>query len=453
MLKAEIELNLPWHQLTAMKESHPSQQWHALSVADTVLTLETNSEGGLSSDEAKKRLSTYGPNVIKVEKRISPLHLFAKQFANLLIGILLIATLISAALGEVIDAVVIFVIVFFAVVLGFLQEFRAEKALESLKKMLSPTCAVLRDGKRIDLPAEEVVPGDILLLEAGDRIDADARLIEAFNLELNEAPLTGESTPVMKSLGTLDEGTIVADRLNMAFAGTIVMQGRGKAVVVSTAMRTEFGKIASEVATIKTEDTPLEKRMAEIGEKLGRISLALVAVLAIGGLIEEYLRTGTVGFSFVVRIFLFAVALAVAAVPEALPAIVTGTLAIGMRIMARRNALVRQMPAVETLGSTQVICSDKTGTLTKGEMTVRQVFVPEALYEVAGSGYEPRGQITPKAATPESHGQEVLQELAKAAVLCSDAVLSQEEDLWVVEGDTTEGALITLAGETRNTSE
>jgi len=427
-----------------LNESPSNTQWHVLDAATALTNLDSDSVRGLSGEEANSRLRTYGPNVIKTGKRITPIRIFLRQFANLLIGILLIATFISAILGEVLDAIVIIVIVFFAVLLGFLQEFRAEKALESLKKLLSPNCTVLRDGKRKEIPAEELVPGDILLLEAGDKIDADVRLVEAFNLQMNEAPLTGESTPVLKSADKLDEDTITADRVNMAFTGTTVTQGRGKAVVVGTGMSTEFGKIASEVAAIRTEKTPLEKRMAEIGEKLGRISLALVAVLAIGGLIEEYSRTSTVGLDFVVRIFLFAVALAVAAVPEALPAIVTGTLAIGMRIMARKNALVRQMPAVETLGSTQVICSDKTGTLTKGEMTVRQVFVSGTLYEVTGNGYEPSGQVTSKTPMPESHSPLALQKFAKAAILCSDAILSQEEGHWVVKGDTTEGALVTL---------
>jgi Ca2+-transporting ATPase len=425
-----------------LHKSPGNPQWHALDAATALIALDSDSVRGLSTEEARSRLRTFGPNVIKTEKGASPIRLFLRQFANLLISILLIATVISAILGEVLDAIVIIVVVFFAVLLGFLQEFRAEKALESLKKLLSPSCTVLRDGKRMEIPADELVPGDMLLLEAGDRIDADARLIEVFNLQMNEASLTGESTPVLKSADKLGEDTITADRVNMAFAGTTVTQGRGRAVVVDTGMSTQFGRIASEVAAIKAEETPLEKRMAEIGGKLGRISLALVAVLAIGGLVEEYSRTSTIGLDFVVRIFLFAVALAVAAVPEALPAIVTGTLAIGMRIMARRNALVRQMPAVETLGSIQVICSDKTGTLTKGEMTVRQVFVSGKLYEVTGNGYEPSGEVISKT-SQESHSP--LEEFAKAAILCSDAILTQEEGHWVVKGDTTEGALITLA--------
>lgn len=421
------------------------QQWHALEPAEALHILNSSAERGLSKNEAKTRLGVYGPNLIKAEKRTSPFRILLKQFANLLIGILLLATLISGLLGEVFDAVLILTIVFFAVLLGFFQEYRAEKSLESLKKMLSPTCVIVRDGVRTEIPAEELVPGDILLLEAGERVDADGRLVETFNLQLDEAPLTGESTPVAKSIGKLDETAAMADRVNMTYAGTTVSQGRGRALVVSTGMQTEFGKIATEVATIETEETPLEKRMEEIGQKLGRISILLVAIIAVGGLIEEYSRTGSVGVSFVARIFLFAVALAVAAVPEALPAIVTGSLAIGMRIMAKRNALVRRMPAVETLGSTQIICSDKTGTLTKGEMTVRKLFVAGGVYEVTGTGYEPKGEVTATERSLGASGQDGLQKFARASILCSDALLIQEDSHWVVKGDTTEGALLTLA--------
>ncbi len=420
------------------------QRWHALQPAEALGILKSSAEFGLSDHDAKSRLAHYGPNVIKAQKSTPAFRILLKQFANLLIGILLFATFISALLGEVIDAVVIFAIVILAVLLGFLQEFRAEKALESLKKMLSPTCNVVRDGVRKEIPAEALVPGDILLLEAGERVDADGRLIEAFNLQVDEAPLTGESIPVAKSISKLDERLSVADRVNMAYTGTTVTQGRGRTLVVSTGMRTEFGKIATEVAAIKAEETPLEKRMEEIGKRLGKISLILVTIIAIGGLVEEYSRTGTIGFSFVVRVFLFAVALAVAAVPEALPAIVTGSLAIGMRIMAKRNALVRRMPAVETLGSTQIICSDKTGTLTKGEMTVRKAFVAGRVYDVTGSGYEPKGDVTSKD-DAGSVGREGLQRFARAAILCSDALLMQEDGHWVVKGDTTEGALLALA--------
>ncbi len=427
---------------TALPEE---KAWHALDPAEAILALESSKELGLTDDQAISRAAIYGPNVLETGKRTSPIRVFLEQFSNLLIGILLIATVISALLGEIVDALVIFVIVLFAVILGFLQEFRAERALESLKKMLSPTSTVIRNGLRKEIPASQLVPGDILLLEAGDRIDADARLIEAFNLQLNEAPLTGESVPVMKVTDKLGEALSLGDRLNIVFAGTTITQGRAKALVVSTATHTEFGKIATEVAAIETEETPLERRMKEIGEKLGRIALIIVTVIAFGGLLEEFARTGTVGMDFVVRIFLFAVALAVAAIPEALPAIVTGSLAIGMHIMAKRNALVRRMPAVETLGATQIICTDKTGTLTRGEMTVRQLYLSGAKFEVTGKGYEPKGELLPSDDSSESSDPEAGNRFATAALLCSDALLVQEEGEWIVKGDTTEGALVTLA--------
>jgi len=420
-------------------------QWHTLRADEVAAALGSSPDRGLSESDAKSKLELYGPNMIEAEKGKSPIKIFLKQFSNLLIGILLIATIISYLLGEVIDAIVIIVIVFFAVVLGFFQESRAEKALVSLAKLLSPSCSVVRDGTRKKIPAEQLVPGDLLLLEAGDRVNADARLIEVFSFRVDEAPLTGESTPVTKSVAKLGEATYVADRINMVFAGTTVTQGRGKAVIVSTGWHTEFGKIAVQIHTIEAEETPLERRMEEIGTELGRIVLVLIVVIAIGGLLEEYSRTGILGTGFIARIFLFAVALAVAAVPEALPAIVTGSLAIGMRVMAKRNALVRRMPAVETLGSTQVICSDKTGTLTKGEMTVREAYVSGKLYEVAGTGYEPKGEALPRDGNIEAADRENLQRFAKAAVLCSDAVLAQEERGWVVKGDTTEGALLAFA--------
>jgi P-type Ca2+ transporter type 2C len=419
--------------------------WHALDPAEAISALESNKDSGLTDDQAISKATIYGPNVLETGKRASAIQVFFHQFSNLLIGILLLATVISAALGEIVDALVIFVIVLFAVILGFFQEFRAERALEALKKMLSPTSTVIRGGIRKEIPASQIVPGDLLLLEAGEKVDADARLVESFNLQMNEASLTGESAPVMKVTGKLAEASSVADRLNIAFAGTTVVQGRAKALVIGTGSRTEFGKIATEVAAIETEETPLERRMKEIGEKLGRVALAVVTIVALGGLLEEFVRTGTVGIDFIVRIFLFAVALAVAAIPEALPAIVTGSLAIGMHTMAKRNAIVRKMPAVETLGATQVICTDKTGTLTRGEMTVRQLYLAGRKFEVTGKGYEPIGEIRPSEGSQEPVNADVWTMFANASLLCSDALLIQEGGEWVVKGDTTEGALVALA--------
>ncbi|OGP63847.1 MAG: ATPase [Deltaproteobacteria bacterium RBG_13_47_9] len=309
--------------------------------------------------------------------------------------------------------------------------------------MLSPTITVLRGGKEEEIPSKELVPGDVLLLEAGDKIPADARLIESHSLKCDEAPLTGESFPVGKNIKALSENIGVSDRKNMVFTGTIVTYGRGKAVVTSTGMDTEFGKIAEEVTTVATEKTPLEKRTGEIGRWLGIISLGICFLVAGVSVVREILMGGKIDFSFIVTMVMFAVALAVAAVPEALAAIVTGALAIGMHQMAKRNALVRKMTAVETLGCTTVICSDKTGTLTKGEMTVRKIFVGGRAIEVTGAGYEPSGEF--KGSEVDLKNSKSLRLLLQGGLLCSDAILGEKEGKWFVKGDPTEGALVVAA--------
>jgi P-type Ca2+ transporter type 2C len=326
-----------------------------------------------------------------------------------------------------VDAGIIMAIIIFCAVLGFIQEYRAEQALEALKKMLTPTITALRGGKEHEVPSKELVPGDILLLEAGDKLPADGRLIESHSLKCDEAPLTGESFPVEKELKPLPEDVPLGDKKNMVFTGTTVTYGRAKAAVTSTGMSTEFGKIAEEVAAIAKEETPLEKRTEEIGKWLGIICLG-VCFLAAGISIIKELMVGKLDLQFAITMVVFAIALAVAAVPEALAAIVTGALAIGMHEMAKRNALVRKMPAVETLGCTTVICSDKTGTLTKGEMTVRRIFDGERMIEVSGAVNDPSTQW-----------------LLKAGLLCSDAALVGDGGRWSVKGDPTEGAVVVLA--------
>jgi Ca2+-transporting ATPase len=404
--------------------------------------LNTDLHTGLNKAEVKSRLEKYGYNELKKEEKISPLVLFFNQFKNILIIILLVAIVLSALVGEVVDAIIIGVIVVFCAVLGFIQEYRAERALEALKKMLSPTITALREGKEEEVPSKELVPGDILLLEAGDKIPADARLIENHSLRCDEAPLTGESVPIGKDTKPLSENVRVSDRKNMVFTGTIVTYGRGKAIVTSTGMTTEFGKIAEEVTAVETEKTPLEKRTEEIGKWLGIISLIICFLVAGISVIREAMG-GKIDFPFIVTMVMFAVALAVAAVPEALAAIVTGALAIGMHQMAKRNALVRKMPAVETLGCTTVICSDKTGTLTKGEMTVRKIFTGGKLIEVTGVGYEPKGEL--RGSEVNIKNSKSLQMLLQSGLLCSDAVLEEKEGKWVIKGDPTEGALVVAA--------
>jgi Ca2+-transporting ATPase len=414
--------------------------WHAMEVDAVLQKLEADPRQGLSEAAVGMRRDKYGLNELTKERKVSPAQLFFNQFKNTLIIILLIATVLSALLGELVDAAIILVIVIFCAVLGFVQEYRAERALDALKKMLAPTIAVLRGGKELRIPSRELVPGDMMLLEAGDRIPADARLVESFSLKCDEAPLTGESFPVEKELKLLPAEVPVGDRRNVVFTGTTVTYGRAKAVVTGTGMTTEFGKIAEQVAAVSEDTTPLEKRTAEIGRWLGIIALAVCTLTIVINLVRESL-VGQISFEFVVGLVMFSIALAVAAVPEALAAIVTGALAIGMHEMAKRNALVRRMPAVETLGCTTVICSDKTGTLTKGEMTARRVFVGGQVMEVGGAGYAPTGSFNPP--VPPNHKAAHL--LLTGGILCSDAVLKEEDGRWFVKGDPTEGALVVLA--------
>ena len=409
--------------------------WHSMEVDEVLQALRAEKEG-LSTEEVQKRLKEYGPNELKKEKRKSPVRLFLEQFTDILIIILLIATALSMAIGEVYDAIVIIAIVIACAVLGFFEEYRAEKALEALKKMTAPTATVLRDGKEVQIQTSEVVPGDILLLYTGDKVPADARLVEAVNMKTDEAPLTGESTPVNKNVKPLPEDTPVSDRRNMVFTGTVVVYGRGKAVVTSTGMNTEFGKIAKMVQTVEEEETPLEKRMAHVGKWLGILSVAVCLFVAVFGIIKG---------REILDMILWGISLAVAAVPEALPAVVTGALAVGMYRMARENAIVRRLPAVETLGCTSIICSDKTGTMTKGEMTVERIYVNGKAVKVTGVGYEPQGDFLYEDKKLDPAKEKELQMLLKAAVLCNDSKLEKTEGRWTVKGDPTEGALVVAA--------
>jgi len=349
---------------------------------------------------------------------------------------LLIATFLSLALGEVYDAIIIFAIIIASAVIGFTEEYRSEKAIEALKKMTAPTAIVLRDGKEVKVEATEIVPGDVILLYTGDKVPADSRLIEAINLKTDEAPLTGESSPVNKDIIPLPESTQLNDRRNVVFTGTVVVYGRGKAVVTSTGMNTEFGKIAKMVQTTEEEETPLERRMASVGKWLGIFSVAVCLMVASFGILFKGRE--------VLEMILWGVSLAVAAVPEALPAIVTGALAVGVYRMAKVNSIVRRLPAVETLGCTSVICSDKTGTMTKGEMTVQRVYVNDKTIKVSGTGYAPKGDfiLEDKKIDPT---EEELATLLKAATLCNDSKLEKEGDRWIIKGDPTEGSLVVTA--------
>jgi Ca2+-transporting ATPase len=416
--------------------------WPALEPDKVLHRLHTDQNRGLTSEEVGKRLAEFGPNELRKEEKPSPFSLLLGQFKNVLIVILLAATLLSLLVGEWVDALLIAAIVLLSAVLGFVQEYKAEQALEALKKMLSPTITVLRDAREEEIPSRDLVPGDIVLLEAGDKIPADGRLIEVRSLNCDEAALTGESVPVRKDTAALGQQIPVGEQLNMVFAGTIVTYGRGKAAVTSTGMNTEFGRIAEEVSAAETKKTPLEKRTEEIGRWLGVISLAVCLGVAGLSILREAL-VGQVTVKFLISTAMFAIALAVAAVPEALAAIVTGALAIGMHQMAKKNALVRKMPAVETLGCATVICSDKTGTLTKGEMTVRRIYSAGKWIDVTGVGYEPVGEFRGISNRIEKEGP--LGRLLKGALLCNDSSLEQVEGKWRVKGDPTEGALVVTA--------
>ncbi|MBI4622476.1 MAG: cation-translocating P-type ATPase [Verrucomicrobia bacterium] len=410
--------------------------WHTLAI-ETVCSSLASARAGLTGAEAAHRLARHGPNELQAAHRVSPWALLAAQFKNVLVVILLIATTLSFFLGHRVEAVVIGVIVLFAVLLGFVQEYRAERAIEALRQMAAPTAAVLRDGHEVQVQARDLVAGDVVLLRPGDKIPADARLIEAINLQIEEAALTGESVPVEKHTAAFDNPDLgLGDRKNMAYAGTAATYGRGRALVVATGMNTEFGKIAQMLQTVETGKTPLQMNLDKVGRALAWAALAIVTIIVAVGLFR--------GQPFI-EMMVFGIALAVAVVPEALPAVVTISLAIGVQRMVKRHALIRRLPAVETLGSTSVICSDKTGTLTKDEMTIRKVFVAGQLLEVSGAGYEPVGRFSRDGVSMEPSG--ALRQLLQAAALASDARIVRDEvdGRWDVKGDPTEGALIVAA--------
>jgi Ca2+-transporting ATPase len=413
------------------------KEWYRLSREEVLRALESGPQG-LDQIEAKRRLEEHGPNVLREEIKTAPLKILLDQFKNFLVLILIGAVVVSAAIGEVFDAGVIFVLVMACAALGFVQEHRSQKAIEALKRMAAPRAKVIRDGKEEDVPAREIVPGDIILLATGDQVPADARILEAANLTADESSLTGESIPVEKTTEPIDQRELaLGDRVNMVYSATVVTYGRGKGIVTATGMGTEFGKIAGMIQEVEEKKTPLEERLDHIGKWLGILCLAVVAIVF---LLEVFLREADF-----LEIFVWSVSLAVAAVPEALPAVVTGSLAIGVQRMARNNAIVRRLPAVETLGCTTVICSDKTGTLTKNEMTVRKIYAHGSVIEVTGAGFEPLGEFLRDGNPIDPKGKRELELLLKAMILCNDAKMVRENDGWSIQGDPTEGALLVAA--------
>ncbi|UYN97283.1 MAG: cation-transporting P-type ATPase [Enhydrobacter sp.] len=411
--------------------------WHALAPEAALDALQATADG-LAAQEAARRLDTYGPNRLPEGRRVGVVKRFLLQFHNLLIYVLLAAGALAAAIGHPTDALVILAVVLVNAIIGFVQEGRAERALDAIRAMIDPHASVVRDGRRVTVAAEKVVPGDIVLLEAGDRVPADLRLVKARNLRIDEAILTGESVPVDKAVAGVDAAAALGDRFSMAFSGTFVTAGQGSGVVVATGAATELGRVSSMIGAVERLTTPLVRQMDHFARQ---VTLAVLGVSALvfvyAALMQAY------GFD---DAFMAVVGLAVAAIPEGLPAVLTITLAVGVQRMARRNAIIRRLPAVETLGSVSVICSDKTGTLTRNEMMVSAVVTADHTIEVEGTGYRPAGRFRAPTGEPlDPAADPVLEELSLAALLCNDASLRQTGDDWTIDGDPMEGALVSLA--------
>ena len=413
------------------------ENWPALP-ADAALRRFESSTTGLSDEDAALRLAQYGRNRLPSAKRRSVLLRFLLQFHNVLIYVLIGASVVSAVLGQWVDTGVIIAVVVINAAIGFIQEGRAEQAMDAVRRMLSLQATVMRNGHRLNVAAESVVPGDIVFLQSGDKVPADLRLIRVKTLQVQEAALTGESVPVEKDVAAVAPDAALGDRASMAYSGTLVTYGQGTGIVVATGMDTEIGRISTMLSEVESLTTPLLRRMGEFGRWLTVVILFLAsAVFGVGTWIWKFPAA---------EMFMAAVGLAVAAIPEGLPAVITITLAIGVQRMAHRNAIIRRLPAVETLGSVTTICSDKTGTLTRNELTVRTIVTSASVYEASGTGYDPHGGFSENGADISSDGvPDDLAEALRAAALCNDAVLKEEAGVWGIAGDPTEGALLTAA--------
>ena len=410
-----------------------SESWHAVSAKTVFESLDTTPDG-LSIEEVTHRLAKFGPNRLPEPKTRGPLIRFFYQFHNVLIYVLVAAGAVTAMLGHWVDASVIMGVVVLNALIGFVQEGKAENALRAIRQMLSPNAMVLRDGRQTTIRAEELVPGDIVLLQSGDKVPADLRLFRVKGLRIQESILTGESMAVEKITDPVAQEAVIGDRRCMAYSGTLVTHGQGSGVVIATGAQTEIGRISTLVSEVESVTTPLLRQMAQFGRWL-TVAILILAVItfAFGVLLRDYAAAD---------MFLAAVSLTAAAIPEGLPAIMTITLAIGVQRMARRNAIIRRLPAVETLGAVTVICSDKTGTLTRNEMTVRTIATAANLFELSGTGYDPHGELllSNREVLPEE--MPLLMEVVRAAVLCNDASLEQRNSEWLVHGDPMEGALL-----------
>ncbi len=435
------------------------RMWHALSSEEVREILKTDPEAGLSSAEAKRRLEKYGYNELEEKPPISFWERLLEQLRNFVVIILIVAAIVSALMGEWVETIAILAIVVLNSAIGVIQESKAEEALAALKKMSAPEANVIRDGHRVTIPARELVPGDIVVLDAGSILPADVRLVESANLKIEEASLTGESVPVNKdAAAVLPTDAPLGDRRNTAFMGTTVTYGRGKAVVVSTGMETEMGHIAEMIQAVEAEQTPLQRKLDDLGRTLGVASLVVCGLVFLVGVVRSLIDLGGIPttdpgiaqlLEDVAELFMIAVSLAIAAVPEGLPAVVTICLALGMREMVKRHALIRRLPAVETLGSATVICSDKTGTLTQNQMTVVRIWTAEGDYAVTGKGYTPRGDFKKNGSTVSVDAHPTLENVLWGSALCNDALLEEDggeggHDYRMV-GDPTEGSLIVAA--------
>ena len=413
-----------------------SHHWHQLSTTDTLELLDVDPDRGLDRFEIGHRQERFGRNVITAQGKQSPLVLFLLQFNQPLVYILLVAILITAVLQEWVDASVILGVVLTNAVIGFVQESKAHKAIDALSRAMTSEATVLRCGEKRRLSSAELIPGDIVFLQSGDKTPADLRLLRCRELQVDESALTGESVPVEKQSEPLPRDTVLADRTNMTFSSTFVTYGTGVGVVVATGDQTEIGRINTMIASATVLATPLTKRIEHFSRILLLVILGLAALTFVIGLLR--------GESWL-EMFMAAVALSVGAIPEGLPAAMTITLAIGVGKMAKRHAIIRKLPAVETLGSTTVVCSDKTGTLTQNEMTVQQIRAGGASLTVSGIGYAPMGAFMENGSPADPTCNAAMRECLKAGALCNESRLVRAEDGWRIEGDPTEGALLTAA--------
>ena len=413
-----------------------NSQWYSDDTEKTVEKLQSNLKSGLNADEIKNRAQRYGENKLLRIIKTPWYKVFVRQFTDVLIIILFVAAIISFAIGEIGDAITILVIILLNGILGFVQEFKAENAIEALREMLHPTCKVLRDSKEKILDAKLLVPGDIVFLEIGDKIPADLRLIESFNLKVDESSLTGESASVSKQTSAISTDTPLSQISNMGWMGTAVVNGRATGIVVQTGMNTQFGKIAQMMQSVDTEPTPLQKKLAVLGKQLGIYSVAIsILVALIGWLLGKDLS----------EMFLTGIALAVAVVPEGLPAVVTITLALGIKAMAKEKALLRRLQAAETLGAATTICTDKTGTLTQNQMTVKKIWLPSGEIKVTGSGYDPAGHFESNGKKIKYKNNQDLMLLLKSALICNHAKVQKNSSEWEAIGEPTEASLIVAA--------